>query len=83
MGFSRQEHWSGLPFSSPEDLPNPGTEPTSPALQVDSLPLEPSGHPRFYLGYCGIALYFFRHLLIFYLFWDAQGLSLLLMGFSL
>ena len=38
MGFSRQEYWSGLPFPSPEDLPNPGTEPGSPALQADSLP---------------------------------------------
>ena len=32
MGFSRQEYWGGLPFPSPEDLPNPGTEPGSPAL---------------------------------------------------
>ena len=32
MGFSRQEYWSGLPFPSPEDLPNPGTEPRSPTL---------------------------------------------------
>ena len=32
MGFSRQEYWYGLPFPSPEDLPNPGTEPGSPAL---------------------------------------------------
>ena len=36
-GFSRKEYWSGLSFPSPEDLPNPGTEPTSPALQADSL----------------------------------------------
>jgi len=43
MGFSREEHWSGLPFPSPEDLPNPGTEPRSPALQVDSLPTELQG----------------------------------------
>ena len=40
MGFSRQEHWSQLPFSSPEDLPGPGTEPRSSALQADSLPTE-------------------------------------------
>ena len=33
MGFSRQEYWSGFPFPSPEDLPNPGIEPRSPALQ--------------------------------------------------
>ena len=36
MGFSRQEHWRGLPFPSPVRLPNPGVEPRSPALQVDS-----------------------------------------------
>ena len=40
MGFSRQEHWSGLPFTSPGDLPDPGSEPWSPALQADSLPSE-------------------------------------------
>ena len=46
MGFPRQEHWSGLPFPPPGDLPDPGIEPaspTSPALQADSLPLEPLG----------------------------------------
>ena len=41
MEFSRQEYWSGLPFPSPGDLPNPAIEPRSPALQVDSLPTEP------------------------------------------
>ena len=41
MGFSRQEHWSGLPFSSPGDLPDPGIEPRSPALRADTLPSEP------------------------------------------
>ena len=40
MGFSRQEYWSGLPFPSPGDLPNPGIEPRSPALQADALPSE-------------------------------------------
>ena len=48
MGFSRQEHWSGLPYPPPVDLPNPGIEPTtpvSPALQVDSLPAEPQEKP--------------------------------------
>ena len=44
MGFSRQEYWSGLPFSSPGDLPNPGIEPGSPALQTDALPSEPLPH---------------------------------------
>ena len=41
MGFSRQDYWSGLPFPSPGDLPNPGIEPGSPALQTDALPSEP------------------------------------------
>ena len=40
MGFSRQEYWSRLPFPSPGDLPDPGIEPRSPALQEDSLPTE-------------------------------------------
>ena len=43
MGFSRQEYWSGVPFPSPGDLPNPGIEPGSPALQVGSLLSEPAG----------------------------------------
>ena len=47
MGFSRQEYWSGLPFPSPGDLPNPGIEPVSPALQTDTLPSEPPGKPIF------------------------------------
>ena len=41
MGFSRQEDWSGLPFPSPGDLPNPGIEPRSPAFQADTLTSEP------------------------------------------
>ena len=45
MGLSRQEYWSGLPFPSPGDLPNPGIEPGSPALQGDSLLSEPPGKP--------------------------------------
>ena len=45
MGFFRQDYWSGLPFPSPEGLPNPGIEPRSPALQADSLPSEPPGKP--------------------------------------
>ena len=39
-GFSRQEYWSGLPFPSPGDLPDPGIELGSPALQADSEPTE-------------------------------------------
>ena len=51
LGFSRQEHWSNLSFSSPGDLSDPGIEPmfpVSPALQADSLPTEPSGKPQYY-----------------------------------
>ena len=46
MEFPRREYWSGLPFPSPEDLPNPEIEPGSPALEVDSLPSEPPGKPN-------------------------------------
>ena len=47
MEFSRQEYWNGLPFSSPEELPNPGIKPWSPASQADSLPFELQGSPIF------------------------------------
>ena len=45
VGFSRQEYWSGLPFLSPGDLPDPGIEPRSPTLQTDSLLTELWGKP--------------------------------------
>ena len=45
MGFSRQEYWSELPFPSPGHLPNPGSKPRSPILQVDSLLSETPGKP--------------------------------------
>ena len=45
MEFSRQEYWSGLPFSSPGDLRNPGIKPGSPTMQADALPSEPPGKP--------------------------------------
>ena len=45
MRFSRQEYWSGLPFPSAGDLPDPETEQASPAWQVDSLPQSPLGSP--------------------------------------
>ena len=50
MGFSRQEYWSALPFTSPGDLPNSGIEPEFPALQADSLPAELPGKPLIVLG---------------------------------
>ena len=46
MGLSQQEYWSGLPFTSPGDLPNPGIESMSPSLQADSLPAEPRGKAK-------------------------------------
>ena len=59
MGFSRQEYWSGLPFPSPGDLPDPGIEPRSPVLQADALTSEPPGKPlvsgillKIYLNIC-------------------------------
>ena len=46
MGFSRQQYWSGLPFPSPGDLPDPGIEPRCPTLQADTLTSEPPGKPH-------------------------------------
>ena len=46
MEFSRPEYWSGQPFPSPGDFPNPGIKLRSPALQADSLPAEPQGKPK-------------------------------------
>ena len=46
MEFSRPEYWSGQPFPSPGDLPNPGIKPRYPVLQVDSLPAESPGKPK-------------------------------------
>ena len=48
MGVSRQEYWSGLPFPSPGDLPDPGIKPGSPALEADALTSEPPGKPKLY-----------------------------------
>ena len=45
MVLSRQEYWSGLPFPSPRDLPDPGIEPGSPAFQADALTAKPPGKP--------------------------------------
>ena len=52
MGFSRQERWSGLPFPSPWDLPDPGIKPGSPALQADALPSEPQSPPGLVFADC-------------------------------
>ena len=50
MGFPRPEYWSGLPFPSPGDLPDPGIEPRSPALQVGSLLAEQPGKAHMSVG---------------------------------
>ena len=49
IGFSRQEYWSGLSFPPPGNFPNPGIEPRSPTLQVDSLQSEPAGKPSVWI----------------------------------
>ena len=46
MGFFRQGYWSGVPFPAPEDLPNPGTKPASPAVKANPLPLSHQGSPK-------------------------------------
>ena len=46
MELSKQEHWSGLPFTTPGDLPDPGIQPGSAALRADSLPSEPPGKAK-------------------------------------
>ena len=51
-GFSRQEYWSGSPFPSPGDLPNPGMDPRSPAFQADSLLAEAPGEPTYKFFKC-------------------------------
>ena len=56
LGFSRREHWSGLPFPSPEDLPHPGIEPRSPvslALAAGFFTPEPPGKPALLMGFPG------------------------------
>ena len=57
MGFSRQEYWSGLPFPSPGNLPDPRIEPVSPALQVDSLPLSHQGFSYSIYSYKILAIF--------------------------
>ena len=65
MGFSRQEYWSGLPFPSPGDLPNPGIKPESPALQAESLLAELQGRtlpsPYLFLYYFTVVLSLITH----------------------
>ena len=65
--FSRQEYWTGLPFPSPGDLPDPGIKPWSPVLQADSLLSEPPGKPPQLYIYTYISILFqilFHHKLL-------------------
>ena len=57
MEFFRQEYWSGLPFPSPGDLPNPGIEPRSPTLQMGSLLFEPPYEVAYMSGIYEEAIY--------------------------
>ena len=61
VGFSRHEYWNGLPFPSPGDLHDPGIEPGSSALQVDSLQSEPPGNPQIHIYIFYIYLYIYTH----------------------
>ena len=54
MELSRQEYWSGFPFPSPGDLPDPGIKPRSPTFQADSLPSGPPGKPWMQMRFCQI-----------------------------
>ena len=56
MEFSRQEYWTGLPFPSPGDLPDPGIEPVSPTLQADSFPLRHQKAQQCYCSYFHIGV---------------------------
>ena len=69
MDFSRQEYWTGLPFPSPGDLPDPGIEPRSSAFQADNLTSEPPG--KF------LCLLFHLMLKIFF---EARSLIILILG---
>ena len=66
MEFSRQEYWSRFPFPSPGNLPDPGIEPMSPALQADFLPSEPPEKPIYiYVSYVYMTLLWLGNLNIF------------------
>ena len=64
MEFSRQEYWTGLPFSPPGDLPNPGIEPVSPALAGKFFTTAPPGKP--YVVFGEMLIYIFRPFFFFF-----------------
>ena len=88
MGFSRQEYWSGLPFPSPGDRPDPSVEPRSLTLRADSLPSEPRGKPENMLGVrknleirVVAVVQLFKHVLLFAAPLTVARLDPLFMGF--
>ena len=64
MGFCRQEYWSGLPFPSPGDLPNPRTEPMSAALEGGFFSTEPPGKPIYGPYVCIVHIYIYLRALM-------------------
>ena len=68
--FSEQEYWSGLPFPSPRDLPDPVVDPGSPTLQADSLPSEPPGKTVWIKTNCGKFLKWWEYQTILPLLWE-------------
>ena len=77
MGFSRQEYWSGLPFPSRGDLPNPGMELRSPTLQADSLPYEPPGKPNVLWYWLSQTMVQFRQSKIVYMIFSSLNSTVL------
>ena len=72
MGFSGQEYWSGLPFPSPENLPNPGIKPTSPALAGKFFTAELPGKPNPYVHDIKDFSYLnYTHNRMSYSYWDS------------
>ena len=87
MRFSRQGYWSGLPFPSPGDLPNPGIEPRSPALQADSSPTELQGKQKGKRGdhrfkLTRLKVKSLSHVRLFAITWTAAQQAPLSVGFS-
>ena len=65
MGFSRQEYWSGLPFPSPGDLPDPGIEPRSPALRADALLSQLPGNSIYMRRYTVLVFFFLTYFTLY------------------
>ena len=72
MGFSREEHWNGLPFTPPGDLPDPGIEPGSPAMAGRFFPAVLSEKPIYYEN---SMVNFFFLLAVLYNLWDLSSLT--------